>query len=56
VDRRAGLDAVGKRNIFSLPRTEPRQSSPWSVAIPSELSPLLQETVVLLIVIMIKLY
>jgi hypothetical protein len=34
----AGLDAMEKRKILHLPGIEPRPCSPWSVAIPTELS------------------
>jgi hypothetical protein len=38
VGPRAGLDAVEKRKILSVPEVEPRPSSPYSVAIPTELA------------------
>jgi hypothetical protein len=41
VGPRVGLDAVEKRKILPLPRNEPRPSSPYPVAIPNELSRLL---------------
>jgi hypothetical protein len=38
VGPRAGLDVVEKRKIMPLPGIEPRQSSPYPVAMPTELS------------------
>jgi hypothetical protein len=37
VGARAGLDVLEKRKIFLLLGIEPRPSSQWSVAIPTEL-------------------
>jgi hypothetical protein len=44
VSPRAGLDAVEDRKIRCLPGIEPRPSSPYPIAIPTELPGLLKTT------------